>query len=57
MLAALTPGDLLQLQAQTRQLFAKAAETLKTGRGVADIHALEVRRFLGVVRLRVCCCC
>ncbi|KAL2160737.1 hypothetical protein VTH06DRAFT_934 [Thermothelomyces fergusii] len=35
------PNDLLQLQHQTRQLFARAIAALRQPYGVADLHALD----------------
>ncbi|KAL2259292.1 hypothetical protein VTK26DRAFT_7095 [Humicola hyalothermophila] len=35
------PNDLLHLEQQTRQLFARAIATLKNPYGVADLHALD----------------
>ncbi|OTB04627.1 hypothetical protein M426DRAFT_320742 [Hypoxylon sp. CI-4A] len=40
-LARLSPDDLINLQAQTQQLFFRAVECLKKGGAVADLHALE----------------
>ncbi|RYP17616.1 hypothetical protein DL765_004398 [Monosporascus sp. GIB2] len=40
-LTDLSPDELISLQPQTRQLFARAVQFLKKGGGVADLHALE----------------
>ncbi|RYP01830.1 hypothetical protein DL764_006061 [Monosporascus ibericus] len=40
-LTDLSPDELISLQPQTRQLFARAVQLLKKGGGVADLHALE----------------
>lgn len=42
-LGDLSPDDLIALQAQTRQLFARAVACLRQGGGNASLHALEVR--------------
>lgn len=43
-LDGLGPGDLLQLELQTRELFARSVGVLRnTSRGDADLHALDVR--------------
>lgn len=42
MLEELGPGDLLQLQHQSRELFSRAVASLKTAQGEADVHALDV---------------
>src|SRR5690606_8071415 len=42
----LGPADILQLDGQTRDLFSRAVTAIKSGRNGADVHALEVRRFL-----------
>ncbi|KAK3936599.1 hypothetical protein QBC46DRAFT_321191 [Diplogelasinospora grovesii] len=40
-LDGLGPGDLLHLDIQTRQLFARAVAALKISHGVSDLHALD----------------
>ncbi|KAK4131647.1 DUF1741-domain-containing protein [Trichocladium antarcticum] len=40
-LEEISPNDLLNLQYQTRQLFAQAVAALKNPHGVADLHALD----------------
>ncbi|KAK1751055.1 hypothetical protein QBC47DRAFT_392134 [Echria macrotheca] len=37
----ISPNDLLQLDLQTRQLFARAVAALRSTHGVADLHALD----------------
>lgn len=38
----LTPGDLLQIEEQTRELFSRSVKALKGAQGVAELHALDV---------------
>jgi len=40
-LGSLSPDDLIALQSQTRQIFARAVTALKQGGGIVDLHALE----------------
>ncbi|UNI19775.1 hypothetical protein JDV02_005932 [Purpureocillium takamizusanense] len=40
-LADLSPTDVLHLEPQTRDLFARAIDTVKTGQGRAPLHALD----------------
>lgn len=42
-LGRMRPSDVLSRENQTRELFARAIVTLKESRGLAQIHALEVR--------------
>jgi len=46
-LDALPPGDLLHLEPQTRQLFARSVAALRDSQGAADLHALDVRILRG----------
>lgn len=39
----LPPGNLLQLEEQTRELFLRSVKALRDGQGAADLHALDVR--------------
>ncbi|KXJ96470.1 hypothetical protein Micbo1qcDRAFT_1020 [Microdochium bolleyi] len=40
-LGQLSPDDLIALQPQTRQIFARSVAALKHGGGIVDLHALE----------------
>ncbi|KAJ9149245.1 DUF1741-domain-containing protein [Pleurostoma richardsiae] len=49
-LDALPPGDLLHLEPQTRQLFARSVAALRDSQGAADLHALDtLSTFLSAV--------
>lgn len=40
-LSEMSPADVLQLESRTRALFGRAVETVKTGQGLAPLHALD----------------
>lgn len=52
LLDGMGPADMLAMEERTRELFARAVAAVKSGQGVADLHALGVSASSN--RCRVC---
>jgi hypothetical protein len=53
-LDSIGPGNIVELEEQTRELFARAVAAVRVGQGVADIHALDVSLAMSFITLIYC---